>query len=227
MIKQTKQQSQIRDEVDLRVERYEFKTQPKDNIVLAMLQAARDAEIMLYYTINGALQLDLRNLWGQFNLDLKYPEHDQEGKDIQAEWRSQRWMIPLEAYLTGVDWLPFDQMQKFIVKCEAREIESKQVGIIKMDAFVPKGYKITGRDRTGCLIDIIHRHKNYVISAQTATIRVPVANLKEGISRCYLHTTFDEKIRLSSFGLSEAREVIQFKDIDIEDRCHDARYRDR
>ena len=227
MTKDNKATNEILGEIDLRVEGYEFKTEPKEDNFSAILEAARTAENILYCGINGALQLDLRNLWGQSNLDLKYPEVYQEGKDLQSQWRCHKWMIPFEAYVMGLEWRPFDQMQKFRVKCETREIESKQVGIIKMNAFVPEEYRITGHNRTGCLIDIVNRYKDRLITAKTATIRVPVANLKESLLRCGLAETFDTKIRLYGFGLPGDKEVIQFQDINIEDRCRDAAYRDR
>jgi len=221
-----------KESLDLIVERYTFKTSDMEYTHFeALMSAAWLAEKILYNDIYGALELDLVKGWGQSGPTYPQPE---EQHDKVAKWNSN-WIIPPYEYMSGIRWKPLDGMQQFEVKVEAVKKEEKYEGRVHMIAYVwnDKEFPYLGKDRTGCLLDIVDRSSEKIISAETGKIAIPMdKNKKEDISNAHLG---EYGKRWDIFGFlfppDEIGDVghrpIELKPIDVEKRHADCAYRDR
>jgi hypothetical protein len=161
--------------MDLVVERYTIKTSNKPNYYQAIMEAAWAAEKILYWDIGGALQLDLQDLWGKSTC--KYPDSRIEHKDAIATWKATGWLIPPYLYEDGVDWVPYDGMQKFHVKTHADSLplpKEGYAGIVEVNAFVWDDTSKTNFWRLGCLADIVNRNSKNLILAEGGRLQIPL-----------------------------------------------------
>ncbi len=153
--------------LDLVVEMYNFPGHIQKTSYDARMEGARMAEKILYKDIYDTLLSDVGGAHPRRPHPKFSPESllNQIEKDRFAKWKISEgpgFMIPPEAYFRGIDWIPYDENQKFKVKVVSREIEIMKAkgyrGVVQIDAFVlDDGYSGNG-NRLGCLVDVIHKN---------------------------------------------------------------------
>jgi hypothetical protein len=222
-----------KENLDLIVERYTFKTRYNNSTHFeAILSAAGLAEGILYHDIYGALDLDLVKGWGRSGPDYPQPK---EQHDQIAKWNSN-WIIPPYEYMSGIRWKPLDGMQQFEIRAEAvKKGENSYEGRVQLVAYVwdDSGFPYLHGERTGCLLDIVNRNRENIISAETGKIAIPMdKNKKEDINSAQLN---EYGQRLDIFGFEfppdEIGDIshrpIELQPINIKKRHQDCAFRDR
>lgn len=154
--------------MDLVVERYLIKASDGLSHYEAIMDAARTAERILYADITGALQRDLKIPTTSFCSYDKFRRNNGDGLSI-ASWRGKDWIIPPYLYEDGIDWVPFDGMQKFHVTIPS----TGRTGIVEVNAFVWDDTSKTNFWRLGCLADIVNTNSKAIISAEGGRLQIP------------------------------------------------------